>query len=244
MKAFLLAAIAAFSFTAHAKQPGPPAPKVAKATKVLKVDKKRLVEVIGPIGFGIVQSEARKVEELSRKSKKPIYILLNSPGGSVPAGISMIDAVQIAKNRGSKVICFSGVVAASMAFNIMAVCDERYALPNTKLLFHPVSLSGNGMRLAELLISAEAMSQNEKVMMHQLRDKLGLTWKAFHRHYFAETLWTGTGLEAYAPKFLTGLLKDAPGVKNLFVHTKPREGFFFNQNEQKHPLIKRLEQTQ
>lgn len=198
----------------------------ADTSKTLIVNQNRLVEVIGVVNMSIIEGPAKRVEELSRDSSDPIYILLNSPGGSVTAGTSMIDAVKIAKHRGAEVVCFSGVLAASMAFNIMAHCDRRYAFENTKLLFHPVSLSGRGMRLAELIISAESMAKEEKRMMNFLRAKLGLSWKDFHRHYFAETLWTGQGLESYAPDFLE-ILSDVRGVDNLFVFTKPRKFTLF-----------------
>jgi ATP-dependent protease ClpP protease subunit len=205
----------------HGKTPAAHRKRISHTKKILKVDSSRLVTIRDTISLGVIETSANHIEQLSAKSKKPLFIFLNSPGGSVMAGSSVIDAVLLAQKRDVKVVCFSSVIAASMAFNIMAYCNERYALANTKLLFHPVSLSGRGMRLAELLVSVESMVTEERKMMHYLRSTLGLSWKDFHRHYFAETMWTGQGLNDYAPNFIQ-IVDDIKGVSGLFIWTSPR----------------------
>lgn len=112
---------------------------IAINAQTIKLDKKRTVEIIGSIGFNIIES-AKKLNKLSLENKKDIFLLINSPGGSVATGTIFISAMTMAKARGVKVKCVVPVYAASMAFSIMLNCSENYVLAGTQLLFHPVRI--------------------------------------------------------------------------------------------------------
>lgn len=187
----------------------------------------RHLELVGRVDTESLEL-AQKIEKLSRMSNKPITMLINSPGGSVGIGMAIIDAMTVAKKRGVRFYCLTGVLAASMGFNILAECDFRYALPNAKLLFHPVSISTQRSRVQELINDLTQLSNLEKRVMEGLMKKLHLRWRDFHMHYFSETFWAAEELNAHTNSKFLYIVKHVkvPGEK-LFEYKKPQPAFPF-----------------
>lgn len=71
----------------------------------------------------------------SEDPKKDIKIYINSPGGSVTAGLAIIDTMMHVKNNVSTV-CVG--LAASMAAVILSAGEKgkRYVLPNSEVMIH------------------------------------------------------------------------------------------------------------
>lgn len=91
-----------------------------------------------------------------------IYIYINSPGGSVNAGLEIIDTMNFIKSK-VHTICLGS--AMSMAAVILA-CGEknhRYALPNSEIMIHQPSGGYEGREL-DLSIYAKRLAR--------LKDKL------------------------------------------------------------------------
>jgi len=68
--------------------------------------------------------------------KRPICIEINSPGGSIIDGLSIIDTMQHIK---PEVITIVSGMAASMGAIIAAAGDKRYSYPNAQIMFHSAS---------------------------------------------------------------------------------------------------------
>lgn len=214
------------------------------SARTLKVNEKRLIKVIGAVR-GSAIGQAAQLEEMSRTSKQPIYILINSPGGAVLPGMLFVQAMEQAKTRGVSIRCVSGVVAASMAFIYLAHCDKRYALANTRLLFHPISIGMDRARVQELVVDLDATVQNEQRIMHYLRNSLNLSWKDFHRPYFAEVFWTAEGLNEYVDSTWITIVDDVKGVgEDLYQWRRPAPLLFGesedNNSSNVDEIIKRL----
>ena len=73
--------------------------------------------------------------------EKDIQMYINSPGGSITAGLAIYDTMQYIKND---VVTFCIGQAASMgAFLLMAgKHGKRFALPNSRILIHQPSMGG------------------------------------------------------------------------------------------------------
>jgi len=71
-------------------------------------------------------------------AEKDIFVYINSPGGSVTAGLAIYDTMQYVRPRVAT-ICIG--LAASMAALILAggAPGQRYSLPNSRVLIHQVS---------------------------------------------------------------------------------------------------------
>lgn len=78
------------------------------------------------------------VKDLSLPKTQPIYLVLNTPGGSVSAGNQFIDFIKSRKRPVHTVIIF----AASMGYQITQELGNRYILPSGTLMSHRGSISG------------------------------------------------------------------------------------------------------
>jgi ATP-dependent protease ClpP protease subunit len=206
---------------------------VPAAAKTLKLDPARLVEVIGPID-GSAVGYAQKIDNLSRKSKAPIFMLLNSPGGSIMFGYTVIDAIHAAQARGVKIVCATGVLAASMAFNMLLECNEAYSLKYAKLLFHPVKSQGVfGQQEAEM--SGDEMKEMDQRIIDRVGEVTGMTDSIVRKHYFRETLREAYILaQASSYNWLT-LVDAIDGSENVFTYQKPSLGLFFGKGSSPAP---------
>ena len=87
---------------------------------------------------------------------------INSPGGSVYAGLSIYDTMQMIPND---VCTFSVGLSASMGTILLTAGakGKRYALPNSTMMMHSVS-GGGGGTVADIQIQAKEMIRiNDKL---------------------------------------------------------------------------------
>ena len=76
--------------------------------------------------------------------KKPLYMYINSPGGSVTAGMAMYDTMQYVQPK-VHTICMGQ--AASMGSLLLAGGEPgcRFSLPNSRIMLHQPSGGAQGM---------------------------------------------------------------------------------------------------
>jgi ATP-dependent Clp protease protease subunit len=89
----------------------------------------------------------------AKENKKPISLYINSPGGSVDAGLSIFDTIQCLSCEVST-ICVG--LAASMAAVLLACGQKgkRFSLPNSRIMIHQPSGGVNG-KASDIEIAAE-----------------------------------------------------------------------------------------
>ena len=77
--------------------------------------------------------------------EKDIMLYINSPGGSVSAGMAIYDTMQYIKND-VQTLCI-GMAASMGAFLLMAgTKGKRFALPNSRILIHQPLIMGHGIQ--------------------------------------------------------------------------------------------------
>ncbi len=76
--------------------------------------------------------------------EKDIHIYINSPGGSVSAGLAIYDMMQFVK---CEVATYCMGMAASMGSLLLTAgtAGKRYALPNSRVMIHQPHLGGGGI---------------------------------------------------------------------------------------------------
>ena len=115
--------------------------------------KERIIFLGGPIMDPVANAIIAQLLFLeSEDEKKDIKIYINSPGGSVTAGMAIYDAMQYVKPDVSAV-CVG--VAASMAAVLLAsgAKGKRFMLPNSEILLHQVMGGAEGQAI-DIEISA------------------------------------------------------------------------------------------
>ncbi|MFC4957524.1 ATP-dependent Clp protease proteolytic subunit [Streptomyces mauvecolor] len=93
---------------------------------------------------------------------KDIYLYINSPGGSVTAGMAVYDTMQYIQND---VVTIGMGMAASMGQFLLTggTAGKRFALPNTDILMHQGS-AGIGGTASDIKIQAEYLIRTKKRM--------------------------------------------------------------------------------
>lgn len=87
---------------------------------------------------GPVAEESASALILALKSAKglPVRLSIDSPGGSVVAGLELIKAIE----AHGQVDCVVDGTAASMAFFVLQACRSRLMTPDSLLMTHPPSI--------------------------------------------------------------------------------------------------------
>lgn len=108
-----------------------------------------------------------------------IQIYINSPGGSVSAGMAIYDTMQYIRSDVST-ICI-GLAASMGAFLLAAgTPGKRYALPNSDIMIHQ-PLGGAQGQAADIIIQAEKIKNVRKRMNEILSARTGQTLKKIER---------------------------------------------------------------
>lgn len=124
--------------------------------------KDHIIFLGGPITNGVANSIIAQLLLLENQdSKRDIEIYINSPGGSVPAGMAIYDTMQFIKPD-VRTICVG--TAASMAAFLLAAGakGKRYALPNSEILLHQVHVGGVEGQATDIEIATKQIMKIKK----------------------------------------------------------------------------------
>ena len=107
----------------------------------------------------------------SEDQEKDIHLYINSPGGSVTAGMAIYDTMKYIKCDVST-ICIG--MAASMGAFLLAggTKGKRIALPNAEIMIHQPSGGSQG-QATEMLIAAEHILKTRKKLNQILAENCG-----------------------------------------------------------------------
>lgn len=111
----------------------------------------------------------------AQDSEKDIYLYINSPGGSVTAGLAIFDTMNFVKADVQTIVMG---MAASMA-SILATAGakgKRFALPNSEIMIHQ-PLGGAQGQSTEIQIAAEHILKTRKLINQILADHTGQSIK-------------------------------------------------------------------
>jgi len=122
----------------------------------------------------------------NQDAEKDIKLYINSPGGSVTAGMAIYDTMQFVKPHVST-ICIG--MAASMGSVLLAAGEKgkRFVLPNSEVMIHQV-LGGTQGQASDIQIHAERIIKMKKHLNEILAKHSGQTFekveKDADRDYF------------------------------------------------------------
>ena len=132
----------------------------------------RIVILCGEIDDSLASSVVAQLLFLAAEDpKKDIYLYINSPGGSITAGMAIFDTMNYILPDVST-ICVG--MAASMAAFLLASGKKgkRYALPNSEILIHQPKGGAQG-QATEIQIAAEHIIKVKERMNFILSEKTG-----------------------------------------------------------------------
>ena len=136
--------------------------------------KERLIFVVGPVEdymANLIVAQLLFLE--SENPEKDIALYINSPGGSVSAGLAIYDTMQFVKPA-INTICVGQ--AASMGAVLLAggAKGKRYSLPNSRIMIHQ-PLGGFQGQAADMEIHAREMLETRDRLNRILAHHTGQT---------------------------------------------------------------------
>ncbi len=104
-------------------------------------------------------------------SKKDIHLYINSPGGSVTAGLAIIDTMNFIKSDVST-ICVG--ITASMGALILSAGTKgkRFSLPNSEVMIHQV-MGGTEGQASDIAINAKHIIRTKGILNKILASNTG-----------------------------------------------------------------------
>jgi ATP-dependent Clp protease protease subunit len=176
--------------------------------------KDRIVFLSGEIDDGMANTVVAQLLFLEMDNPSAdISLYINSPGGSVTAGMAIYDTMQYVKSP-VRTVCI-GMAASMGAFLLMAgEKGRRMALPNSEVMIHQPSGGARG-QATDVTIQAEWLLRTKKKMIRMMAEMTGQSVEKVaqdaERDYFmsaAEALAYGVIDEIYQPRSQTEV-KDA-----------------------------------
>jgi len=142
--------------------------------------KDRIVMLSGPIDDAVANSVIAQLLFLDAQDPdKDIYLYINSPGGSVSAGLAIFDTMNFI-NADVQTIVIG--MAASMGAFLLAAGGKgkRYALPNAEVMIHQ-PLGGAQGQATEIEIAAKHILKTRDTLNKILAERTGQTLKVIAR---------------------------------------------------------------
>lgn len=135
--------------------------------------KERIVFMVGPvndISANLVVAQLLFLE--SENPDKDIFLYINSPGGSVTAGMSIYDTMNFIKPDVST-LCL-GQAASMGAFLLSAGAKgKRFALPNSRIMIHQPLLGGLSGQASDIEIHAKELLKIKEKLNQLMADHCG-----------------------------------------------------------------------
>ena len=108
----------------------------------------------------------------SEDSSKPIYLYINSPGGSVTAGLAIYDTIQYVK---SDVVTICVGLAASMGAFLLGAGTKgkRLALPHSRIMIHQPLCGTSQRQASDIEIEAREILRIKDMLNQSMADMTG-----------------------------------------------------------------------
>ncbi len=152
-----------------------------------------LGEEVNDVSASIVVAQLLFLE--AEDPGKDIQLYINSPGGSVTAGMAIYDTMKYIKCDVST-ICLG--MAASMGAFLLAggTKGKRYALPHATIMIHQPSGGAQG-QATEIQIVAEHIAQTKKTLNEILAENTGQPYEVVERDTDRDHYMTAEEAKAY-----------------------------------------------
>ena len=144
--------------------------------------KDRIIMLTGPVEDNMANSVIAQLLFLdAQDSTKDIYLYVNTPGGSVSAGLAIVAPMNFIKADVQTIVMG---MAASMGTVIASsgAKGKRFMLPNAEYMIHqPMGGTGGGTQQTDMAIAAEHLLKTRKTLEQILADNSGKSVEQIHK---------------------------------------------------------------
>ena len=144
--------------------------------------KDRIIMLTGPVEDNMANSVIAQLLFLdAQDNTKDIYLYVNTPGGSVSAGLAIVDTMNFIKSDVQTIVMG---VAASMGTVIASsgAKGKRFMLPNAEYLIHqPMGGAGSGTQQTDMAIVAVHLLRTRNTLEKILAENSGKSVEQIHK---------------------------------------------------------------
>lgn len=147
--------------------------------------------LIGEISFWESGRIIKELKESRIKNKqfKEIRIGINSPGGSVLAGLDILAEMRNLKSDGYKIKCYVNN-AYSMGFVLLTFCDERIGRDTSTFMHHLTQINGGRpKRNKKNKTLFKALDFFDNILKEEMAAKFGISKDEFHKLIKEDKWW-------------------------------------------------------
>ena len=144
--------------------------------------KDRIIMLTGQVEDNMANSIIAQLLFLDAQDPtKDIYLYVNTPGGSVSAGLAIVDTMNFIKADVQTIVMGT---AASMGILIASsgTKGKRFMLPNAEYMIHqPMGGTGSGTQQTDMAIAAEHLLKTRNKLEKILAENSGKTVEQIHK---------------------------------------------------------------
>ena len=144
--------------------------------------KDRIIMLTGQVEDNMANSIIAQLLFLDAQDPtKDIYLYVNTPGGSVSAGLAIVDTMNFIKADVQTIVMGT---AASMGTIIASsgTKGKRFMLPNAEYMIHqPMGGTGSGTQQTDMAIAAEHLLKTRNKLEKILAENSGKTVEQIHK---------------------------------------------------------------
>jgi ATP-dependent Clp protease protease subunit len=147
--------------------------------------------------------------------EKDISIYINSPGGSITAGLAILDTMRVVQ---PDIVTYCVGQAASMAAVLLAcgAKGKRYSLPNSRILIHQPSMSGLAGQATDIEIYAKEILRMRDTLNGIIAEATGQPLERIERDVERDyILGPAEALEYGLIDRVISSASEAPGVEKI-----------------------------
>ncbi len=142
--------------------------------------KERIIFLVGPVEdymANVVVAQLLFLE--SENPEKDIHLYINSPGGSVTAGLAIYDTMQFIKPDVST-LCIGQAASMGALLLTAGAKDKRFALPNARMMIHQ-PLGGFSGQASDIDIHAQEILTVREKLNNILKTHTGQSLKSIQK---------------------------------------------------------------
>ncbi|MCR4612295.1 MAG: ATP-dependent Clp protease proteolytic subunit [Lachnospiraceae bacterium] len=128
----------------------------------------RIVHLVGEVNDEMAAVVTAQILQLDAESNEDIYLYINSPGGSVSAGLAILDTMDYVKSDVAT-ICIGRAASMGAVLLSNGTKGKRCVLPHSEVMIHQPSGGMEG-QVSEILIASDHIRETKKVLNKILSD--------------------------------------------------------------------------
>jgi len=179
----------------------------------LLINNDRTVVLRGPVRTNNIEAIMNQIKGFAEVSNDNIFIIINSPGGSVVDGFELITLIKSIKaQKGINTYCAIESEGFSMAAILATFCHRTYMHKYSNIMFHEASY-GVKDSATHIKTRVEFMSRYLDTLNKDIAEQMGISLKEYEERILRE--WWLTAEEAAEYGIVDGVLD------NLYYTAKP-----------------------